>query len=289
MRLGFAGLGRMGAYMARNLSASGHELTLWNRSWDKAASLASELSCDVARTPAALTAGSDVVITMLADDAASEHVHRGPDGLFAARGAPWFIEMGTMSPGHINALVASAPPEATVIDAPVSGATQAAADAQLLIMAGCTQAEVAPIRPIFDALGRQTIYLGHPGAGAVMKLAVNSLIHGINQTLAEAMALAEAAGIPAATAFDVIESSAAAAPMLSYRRPLYLDEGAHDVTFTVTLARKDMEITAALAQELGTRMPQGRVTLDVLRRAEAGGFGARDMAAILSFIRESRE
>ncbi|MGR3269884.1 NAD(P)-dependent oxidoreductase [Thalassococcus profundi] len=289
MRLGFAGLGRMGAYMARNLAASGHDLTLWNRSSDKAVSLASELSCDVAGTPAALTAGSDVVITMLADDAASEHVHCGPDGLFAARGARWFIEMGTMSPGHIDALVASAPPEAIVVDAPVSGATQAAADAQLLIMAGCSQAAAAPIQPIFDALGRQTICLGRRGAGAVMKLAVNSLIHGLNQTLAEAMTLAEAAGIPAAAAFDVIESSAAAAPMLSYRRPLYLDEDAQEVTFTVALARKDMEITAALAQELGTRMPQGRATLDVLRQAEAGGFGARDMAAILSFIRESRE
>jgi hypothetical protein len=89
-----------------------------------------------------------------------------------------------------------------------------------------------------------------------MKLAVNSLIHGINQTLSEAMTLAEAAGIGPETAFDVIEASPACAPMLTYRRPLYLDEAAHDVTFTVALARKDMEVTAALARGLGCSFQQ---------------------------------
>ena len=120
-----------------------------------------------------------------------------------------------------------------------------------------------------------------------MKLAVNSLIHGINQTLAEAMALAEAAGIGREAAFDVIEASAACAPMIRYRRPLYLDEAAHDVTFTVTLAAKDMEVTAALAEEYGVAMPQGHVTLNVLQKARAQGFAARDMASILEFIRKA--
>lgn len=85
-------------------------------------------------------------------------------------------------------------------------------------------------------MGKETLCLGHAGGGAVMKLAVNSLIHGINQTLAEAMTLAEAAGIEPEAAFDVIEASAACAPMLKYRRPLYLEESAHEVTFTVALA-----------------------------------------------------
>ena len=118
-----------------------------------------------------------------------------------------------------------------------------------------------------------------------MKLAINSLIQGINQTLAEAMILAEAAGIAPDDAFDVIEASAACAPMLKYRRPLYLNEGSHDVTFTVSLARKDMEVTAHLARKLGTGMPQGLSTLDILRQAEAGGYAARDMASILTYMR----
>lgn len=288
MRVGFAGLGRMGRHMACNLAQAGHDLTLWNRSADKAEALAAQLGCAFADTPRALTEAVEVVVTMLADDPSSEVVHLGEKGLFRGDGARVFLEMGTMSPDHIEALAAHAPTDCLVIDAPVSGATQAAADAQLLIMAGCTEAQMAPVRPVVDALGRSTICLGHQGAGAVMKLAVNSLIHGINQTLAEAMTLAEAAGIPSQAAFDVIENSAAAAPMLKYRRPLYLDEAAHDVTFTVALARKDMQVTAALAEKFGSAMPQGRVTLDTLLQAEAQGYGDRDMASILSFMRKDR-
>ncbi|MDA7428780.1 NAD(P)-dependent oxidoreductase [Primorskyibacter aestuariivivens] len=284
MRAGFAGLGRMGAHMARNLSRAGFELTLWNRTPDKARALADELGCAVAESPRALSDVADVVVTMLADDPSSEAVHLGPDGLFAG-GTRTFVEMGTMSPDHIARLVAEAPAGTRVIDAPVSGATQAAAQAQLMIMAGCDAVTAAPLKPLFDAMGKQTICLGASGAGAVMKLAVNSLIHGINQTLAEAMTLAEAAGIAPEAAFDVIEASAACAPMLKYRRPLYLDEAGHEVTFTVALARKDMEVTADLARRLGTDMPQGLSTLDILKQAEAKGFGARDMASILNYMR----
>jgi 3-hydroxyisobutyrate dehydrogenase len=272
--------------MARNLVRAGHDVTLWNRTAASSAALAEEMGCTVAATPRALAENCEAVVTMLADDAASEAVHAGPDGLFAGQGAGYFLEMGTMSPDHIAALVAAAPHGTRVIDAPVSGATQAAEAASLLIMAGCTEAEAAPVMPVFEALGRQVICLGTAGAGAVMKLAVNSLIHGINQTLAEAITLAEAAGIAPETAFDAIETSAAAAPMLKYRRPLYLDEAAHDVTFTVALARKDMEVTLDLARRLGVAAPQGAVTLERLRAAEAGGYGGRDMAAMLNFMRE---
>ena len=286
MRVAVAGLGRMGAPMARNLVGAGHDVVLWNRTRDKAERLAAEIGADVVDTPRAVAAGAEAVVTMLSDDPSSEAVHDGPDGLFAAGGPRVLLEMGTMSPGHIRALAARAPDGVSIIDAPVSGATQAALDAQLLIMAGCTEEQAAPLRRLLDAMGRKTICLGEVGAGAVMKLAVNSLIHGLNQTLAEAVTLAEAAGIPRAAAFDVIGASAAAAPMIGYRRPLYLDEASHDVTFTVALAKKDMRVTAELADALGTAMPQGRVTLDILEEAERAGFGARDMASILSYMGE---
>lgn len=285
MRIGFAGLGRMGQHMARNLIARGHEVFVWNRTAQTAKQFATVEGCTAVAAPADLTMHCDLVVTMLADDAASEAVHLGKDGLFAATGATAVVEMGTMSPDHIARLVELAPNAIRVIDAPVSGATQAAADADLLIMAGCSDAD-AELGAVFDAMGRNTIYLGQSGSGAVMKLAVNSLIHGINQTVSEAMALAEASGITPETAFDVIEASAACAPMLKYRRPLYLKEADHDVTFTVTLARKDMEVTAKLAARLGTAMPQGLVTLAKLSEAEAAGYGTRDMASMLSYMRK---
>jgi 3-hydroxyisobutyrate dehydrogenase-like beta-hydroxyacid dehydrogenase len=284
MRIGFAGLGRMGREMARNLSAAGHEVMLWNRSADKARSLAGEIGSAVADVPRDLSESCRTVITMLSEDAASETVHFGEHGLFSGGTARHFVEMGTMSPDHIAALVARAPAGVTVIDAPVSGATQAAREAQLLIMAGCEARTGAPVAPLFEAMGRRTVWLGRAGAGAVMKLGVNMLIHGLNQTLAEALALTRAAGIPRAAAFDVIEASAAAAPMLSYRKPLYLDDASGDVTFTVALARKDMAVAAALADRLGVALPQGAVTLAALEHAIAEGFGDRDMAAMVPFM-----
>ncbi|MGB5864832.1 MAG: NAD(P)-binding domain-containing protein [Sulfitobacter sp.] len=147
------------------------------------------------------------------------------------------IEMGPMSPDHIAALAAAAPPQITVIDAPVSGATQAAKEAQLLIMVGCSASDGKVVLPLFD----------------------------------------------------MIEASASAALMLKYRRPLYLGEAAHDVTFTVALARRDMEITAELATHLGVALPQGSETLSQLKQAEACGFGARDMAAICTYMRNHNQ
>ena len=289
MRVGFAGLGRMGTAMVRNLVAAGHDVTVWNRTQATSDEFAARVGCRVARTPAELRAAGPVVVTMLADDAASHEVHTGQDGLFAGVGATTLVQMGTMSPDHITHLSNTAPNGVHIIDAPVSGATQAAQDAALLIMAGCSASTGKPLAPIFRAMGRETIYLGQMGAGAVMKLAVNSLIHGINQTLAEAMTLAEAAGIAPDAAFDVIEASAACAPMLKYRRPLYLNEADHDVTFTVALARKDMEVTAHLAQTYGTAMPQGAVTLAKLVQAETAGYGTRAMAAMLNFMRKENQ
>ncbi|MCU4654275.1 NAD(P)-dependent oxidoreductase [Roseibacterium sp. SDUM158016] len=286
MKVGFAGLGRMGREMAANLARAGVELVLWNRSPEKAATLAREIGAEAVETPRELSERCEIVVTMLADDAASETVHFGENGLFAGSTARHFVEMGTMSPDHIFDLAARAPEGATVIDAPVSGATQAARHGQLLIMAGCDEATGGPLRPLFDAMGRRTVFLGRAGAGAVMKLGVNMLIHGLNQTLAEALALTKAAGIPRAAAFDVIEASAAAAPMLSYRKPLYLDEAAQDVTFTVALARKDMSVTAALAERLGVALPQSGVTLAQLQEAIAAGYADRDMAAIVPFMED---
>ena len=284
-RVGFVGLGRMGALMAANLGRAGFPLVLWNRSRAKVEQLALETNAEVCDTPRELAEGSDVVITMLADDHASDQVHRGADGLFAAEGgAHHLIEMGTLSPRHVRQLAADAGKRA-VIDAPVSGSTDAARDARLMIMVGATEDAIEPVRPILAAMSREVVCLGTTGAGATMKLAINMLIHGLNQTLAESLTLAEAAGIPPADAYRAIEGSAAAAPMLGYRKPNYLDEVATPVSFALSLARKDVALALDLAAELDVPMPQTRLNLDQLKAAEAAGFGERDMASIVNYLR----
>jgi 3-hydroxyisobutyrate dehydrogenase-like beta-hydroxyacid dehydrogenase len=284
-RVGFAGLGRMGSLMASNLARAGFQLALWNRSIEKAEQLAGVTGAIVRATPRELAESSDVVITMLADDRASEQVHQGEDGLFGAMGgARHLLEMGTLSPRHVRQLVADAG-ERSVIDAPVSGSTDAARDARLMIMVGATDAAIEPVRPVLAALSREIICLGTPGAGATMKLAINMLIHGLNQTLAESLTLAEAAGIPPADAYRAIEGSAAAAPMLGYRKPNYLAEAHTPVSFALSLARKDVALATDLAVELGIPMPQTQLNLKQLEAAEAAGFGERDMASIINYLR----
>ncbi len=277
----------MGRRMAANCAA-GHEVSVWNRSPAAAETFATEHHATQVRTPAELSALSDVIISMLADDQAAQEVYLGTDGLLEADGADLLVEMGTMSPVLVQDLAQAASAKGkTFVDAPVSGATQAAENADLLIMAGASPDLAPRLSPVFDAMGKQTIWLGGAGKGAAMKLAVNTLIHGLNQTLAEAMTLAEGAGIEPSTAYDVIENSAAAAPMLKYRRALYLDEAAHDVSFTIALAEKDVQLALDLARATHVAMPQTQATLEILQAASNANFANRDMAAILNFMRET--
>lgn len=288
MRVGFAGLGRMGALMALNVARAGFDLTLWNRSASKSKEVATKTGASVAETPRDMAGATDVVVSMLADDNASSIVHLGDDGLFSAsEGASTFISMGTVSPGHMRQLASQAGGR-TVIDAPVSGSIDAARDGELQIMAGIDKSSAGSIFPVLRSMGKDVIFMGHLGAGATMKLTVNLLVHGLNQTLAEALSLAEAAGIDITTAYQVIEGSAAAAPMLTYRKRQYLSEDESPVSFTLSLARKDVELALALAGDLNVDMPQTRVNFTELKQAEDTGLGMRDMAALLTYRRAMR-
>ncbi|MCB8839940.1 NAD(P)-dependent oxidoreductase [Aurantimonas sp. VKM B-3413] len=285
MRVGFAGLGRMGALMAENVTRAGFKTVVWNRNREKAERLAERTGAGIAASPRELCERTEIVLTMLADDGASETVHCARDGLFsAATGARHFLEMGTMSPDHIAALRERSDGR-RIIDAPVSGATDAAREAKLMIMVGADAETIAPFRGVLDAMSRKVVCLDRPGAGAVMKLAINALIHGLNQTLAEALNVAVAAGISAERAFDAIDASAAAAPVLSYRRPLFLDDEAHPVSFTIALAHKDLDLFAELAAEHGVSVPQAELNRDCLEDAAADGFAEADLAAMVRYMR----
>ena len=285
MKLGMAGLGRMGVPMAKNLINAGFDIQVWNRNPERSASFATEMQCQIAQTPEALASACDIVITMLADDAASQAVYLGEAGLLKGKKAMVFIEMSTVSPNWINRLQSQSS-RAAIIDAPVSGATQAAQAGKLMIMVGGSEEIAQPLLPIFDALGEKTIILGKQSAGATMKLAINSVIHSLNQAAAESLNLAQAAGIELPLAYEALESSAACAPMLRYRKPLYLDERAHQVTFTVGLAAKDVDLATRLARSLDVQMPQAELNLGILNQASQNGYANRDMASVISYLKK---
>ncbi len=286
--VGFIGLGRMGEPMAANVAQAGFPLVVWNRTVARAETIASRVDATVASTPLELAQRCEVVVTMLADDESSRSVFLSADGVFAAAaGASAVVAMGTHSPAHIDELAAAAGGRA-VVDAPVSGSIDAARDATLLVMAGARDDEVEPIQPVLKAMSREVVCMGRRGSGTAMKLAVNMLIHGLNQTVAEAIDLADAAGIDPRDAYRVIERSAAAAPMLGYRKAQYLDEPASPVSFALSLAGKDVGLALDLAASVGVRMPQAELNRSQLLAAESAGYGERDMAALLTYRRSQR-
>ena len=288
MKLGMAGLGRMGFPMAKNLINAGFDIQVWNRNSKRSVSFATEMHCEIAQAPEALASARDIVITMFADDAASQEVYLGGSGLLEGKKATVFIEMSTVSPDWINRLQHQSS-RAAIIDAPVSGATQAAQEGKLMIMVGGSKEIAQPLLPIFGALGEKTIILGKQSAGATMKLAINSVIHSLNQAAAESLNLAQAAGIDLSLAYEALESSAACAPMLRYRKPLYLDEQAHQIMFTVGLAAKDVDLAARLAKTLNVQMPQAELNLGILNQAKQNGYAQRDMASVISYLKKEHK
>ena len=288
MKLGMAGLGRMGFPMVKNLINAGFDIQVWNRNSKRSVSFATEMHCEIAQTPKALASACDIVITMLADDAASQEVYLGRSGLLEGKKATVFIEMSTVSPDWINRLQHQSS-RAAIIDAPVSGATQAAQEGKLMIMVGGSKEIAQPLLPIFDALGEKTIILGKQSAGATMKLAINSVIHSLNQAAAESLNLAQAAGIDLSLAYEALESSAACAPMLRYRKPLYLDEQAHQIMFTVSLAAKDVDLATRLGKILNVQMPQAELNLGILNQAKQNGYAQRDMASVISYLKKEHK
>jgi 3-hydroxyisobutyrate dehydrogenase/2-hydroxy-3-oxopropionate reductase len=137
-------------------------------------------------------------------------------------------------------------------------------------------------------LGPRIIHLGGLGTGAAMKLAVNTVIFGLNQALAEALVLAESAGIERAAAYDVLAASAVGAPFVGYKRAAFVDPAGTPVAFALELAAKDLGLIAELAAAVGVPMPQARIDLEVINEAIAEGAG-RDFSAVADHLREARQ
>jgi len=286
-RIGLAGTGRMGSAMARALHRATRELVLWNRDATKAQALAEEVGARVASTPAELAASVDVVLTMLADDAAVAAVYDGPEGLLAgAREGSILVDLSTASPGALGAYEARARERGVaLLDAPVSGSTATATSGQLTIMVGGDADDLRRARPALEPLATSIFHLGPLGTGAAMKLATNTLIFGLNEAVAEGLVLAEHAGIDRIAAYQVLAASAAGAPYLGYKRAAFVDPQGTPVAFSLDLAEKDLRLITGLAASLGLSLPQAGTNLAMVRAASTGGRGGADFATVAEELR----
>ena len=191
------GTGRMGGSMARAIAAAGHPLIVQNRTRDRAEALAAELGARVAGSPAEAASLADVTITMLSDDAAVEAAFTGTGGLVeGARAGTVLVDSSTVRPDTIRSLEGAVRATgAGLLDAPVSGSVGLAASGQLTLMVGGDAADLERARPALEPLAKAIFHLGPLGSGAAMKLAVNTVIFGLNGAVAEALVLAESAGV----------------------------------------------------------------------------------------------
>jgi len=230
-----------------------------------------------------------VVISMVADGAAVEALYRGPDGVLAGiRPGAVAIDSSTVPPSVSRGLAAEVRArDADILDAPVSGSVTLAEGGKLTILVGGEAQTVERVRPVLDQLAGRVFHMGPLGSGAVIKLAVNAIIFGLNQSVAEALVLAERAGVDRATAYEVFMASAIGAPFVQYKRDAFVSPEAAPVAFALDLAAKDLGLIGSLADEVGAAMPQARVDLDTIQAAIAGlpQGGGSDLAAVAEHLR----
>jgi 3-hydroxyisobutyrate dehydrogenase/2-hydroxy-3-oxopropionate reductase len=279
------GTGRMGSAMARSIARAGFDLVLQNRTRDRAAALAAEIGGRVVDIAAA-----DVAITMLADDDAVRSAYDGPEGLLSrARSGTVLVDMSTVRPDTLGAFAERARAAgAGLLDSPVSGSVHLAETGTLTLMVGGDAGDLERARPVLQAVAKTIVHLGPLGSGAAMKLAVNTVIFGLNGALSEGLVLAEAAGIDRAAAYDVIAASAAGAPFVGYKRAAFLEPESTPVAFSLDLTEKDLGLIAAYAESLGVPMPQAAVNRAVVRQASSNGRGGNDLASVASELRSRR-
>jgi 3-hydroxyisobutyrate dehydrogenase-like beta-hydroxyacid dehydrogenase len=251
LRVGFIGLGRMGAPMARCLLRAGMPLTVFNRDPAKALPMKGA-GADVAETPAAAAADADVVITMVSDGTAAREVLTGRGGVLdgAAQGLV-VVEMSTIGPDAARALATElAARDVTMLDAPVSGSVSAADSGELVVMVGGDGEAFARVRSVLGGMSIAQLWLGGSGAGAAMKLAINGMVAATAAMLGEALIIAERNGIASEAAYDAIAHSAVASPFVGYKRQAYLNPTT-PVAFSIELMRKDLALALDNAQRLG--------------------------------------
>jgi 3-hydroxyisobutyrate dehydrogenase/2-hydroxy-3-oxopropionate reductase len=278
----------MGGAMAVRLAGAGFQVTVYNRTPERAWQLAQQINGAAATTPRAAVDGARTVVVSLADDAACQEVYAGSDGI--AQGldpGAVVIETSTIAPATARSLAALVQESgATMLDAPVSGSVPVVQRGELTFMIGGPAEALEQARPVLDVLGAKVFHLGEVGTGAIMKLAVNSIVHALNQALAEALVLAEKAGVDRAAAYEVFANSAIAAPFVHYKRAAFVEPETTPVAFMLDLVAKDLALADQLAGEVGARMEQLRTNLRVAQEALAAGYGARDLSAIATLLRE---
>ncbi|MDQ8736026.1 NAD(P)-dependent oxidoreductase [Paenibacillus sp. LHD-38] len=279
-KVGFIGLGVMGIGMASNLLRKGFEVAVYNRTPGKAAILTA-LGAKELGSPSAVAGTSDVVITMISNDAAIREVYWGEEGIFTgARSGITLIDSSTISPTLAKELAAEAEAlGAAFLDAPVTGSKPAAESGTLVFMVGGNTDKISEVEDILLAMGRKVIPMGANGSGSIAKLAHNTIV-GINVVaLAEGMAIAASGGIDGSAFIELVQSGGAASKAAEMKGPKLL-EGNYEVQFSLELMLKDLRLSSVLSDSLSVPTPLLEASKSLFQVGESMGLGALDMSSV---------
>jgi 3-hydroxyisobutyrate dehydrogenase-like beta-hydroxyacid dehydrogenase len=257
MKIGFIGLGNMGAAIAANLVRAQHDVLVWNRSASKARPLV-EAGATLAPTPQAAAFGRDIVLSMLSDDAALKAVLAGEPGLYAGlHGGALHVSMSTISVATAEEVAANhAAHGQRFLSAPVFGRPEAARAAKLYIVTAGAAAELATAAPLWPAIGQQVFTVGEqPSAANLVKLCGNFMILSVIETLGEALALADKGGVAKATLLEVLVGTLFDGPIFRTYGAILREGRFRPAGFAAPLGLKDMRLVGEAAEARRVPMP----------------------------------
>lgn len=288
MKVGFIGMGNMGAPMAKNLLGAGHDVAVWNRTASKAQSLQAQ-GARVAKTPGEAARDAEVVVSMLADDPAVEAAVLGPDGIVGAlpKGAV-HVSSSTISVA-LSERLTKAHSEAGqgYVSAPVFGRPEAAAGKQLWVVTAGPKADVDRVRPLLTALGRGLTELGEKASAAnVVKLSGNFLIASMMEALSEAFALTEKSGVERAVFLEVFKSVFARAPIFENYAGAIAKGQYTPAGFALRLGLKDVTLALEAGRNAEVPLPLASLLRDHFLTGVAQGRGDEDWSALGALAQE---
>ena len=284
-RIGFLGLGTMGAAMAANLARAGFAVTAWNRTPGRAPEL-DELGIVRAGTPAEAARATDALVVCVSDTPDVESVLFGPDGVAAgARQGQLVIDCSTISPSATRDFATRlAERGVALVDAPVSGGSEGAQKATLTIFCGGEAEAVERARPILEAMGRTITHVGPSGAGQAVKAVNQVILAGTYLGVAEGIVLALKAGLDVEQVVGALGGGAAQSWVLANRSGRMIAND-YPLGFKVALHRKDLGIALDLAREMGAELPVSELAAELETDLVAGGHAEDDMSALARAIR----
>jgi 3-hydroxyisobutyrate dehydrogenase len=284
-RVGFLGLGTMGAAMAANLARAGFAVTAWNRSDGRAQEL-DGLGVVRATSPADVARATDVVIVCVSDTPDVESVLFGPDGLASgARAGQLVIDCSTISPSATRDFAARlADLDVELVDAPVSGGSEGAQKATLTIFCGGAAEAVERARPFLAAMGKTITHVGPSGSGQAVKAVNQVILAGTYLGVAEGIVLALRAGLDVGQVVEALGGGAAQSWVLANRSGRMIAND-YPLGFKVALHRKDLGIALDLAREMGAELPVTELAAGFETDLVAEGHADDDMSALARTIR----